>query len=109
MSKSVRETIHEIAQDIDEWELMRTAALEIELCERLVKLRLEAGLTQKDVAKLLNVSKSYVAKLEDGAFADRGIGVLRKFARALGYELSLDSFFVPASTAEAELGAVESC
>ena len=59
------------------------------LVEQLKKARKEAGLGQKDVAKLLNKTQSYVSKVESG---QRRIEVLqlREFARI--YKKNLDFF-----------------
>ena len=53
------------------------------LVERLRKARKEAGLDQKDVAKMLKVSQSYVSKIESG---QRRIDIvqLKTFARIYG-------------------------
>ena len=53
------------------------------LVERLRKARKEKGLDQRDVAKLLGVSQSYVSKMESG---QRRIDIvqLKTFARIYG-------------------------
>jgi len=59
------------------------------LVEQLKKARKEAGLDQKEVAKLLNKTQSYVSKVESG---QRRIEVLqlKEFARI--YKKNLDFF-----------------
>lgn len=51
-----------------------------DLIKRLKKAREEAGLDQKEVARLLGVTQSYVSKIESG---QRRIDIvqLKKFAR----------------------------
>lgn len=96
MSKSVLDTIREykntspgIKQKIE------TNELELELCERMIELREDAGLTQSELAEKLGYTQGYVAKLENGAYDRAGIGTLRTFALALGYDLDIDNLFVP--------------
>lgn len=36
------------------------------LVKKLIKARLEAGLRQEDIAKQMNVTQSYISKLESG-------------------------------------------
>jgi len=57
--------------------------------ERLKKAREEAGLSQSEVAKLLNKTQSYVSKIESG---QRKIDVvqLKEFAKI--YKKDLDFF-----------------
>ena len=59
------------------------------LVEQLKKARKEAGLDQKEVAKLLNKTQSYISKVESG---QRRIEVLqlKEFARI--YKKNLDFF-----------------
>lgn len=59
------------------------------IVERLKKARLEAGLDQKEVAKLLGRSQPYISKIEAG---QRRIDIvqLKEFAKI--YKKSLDFF-----------------
>ena len=59
------------------------------LIERLKKARKESGLDQRDVAKLLGVSQSYVSKMESG---QRRIDIvqLKRFAKV--YRKQIDYF-----------------
>lgn len=62
---------------------------QIFLVERLKKARLSAGVDQKEAAKALNKSQSYISKIESG---QRRIDIvqLKKFAKI--YEKDLDYF-----------------
>ena len=59
------------------------------IVQQLKKARIEAGLDQKEVAKLLGRSQSYVSKIESG---QRRIDIiqLKEFARI--YKKDLDYF-----------------
>ena len=100
MSKSVLETIRQYkassAQNRDDVE---THELELDLCDRMVEMREHAGLTQTALAARLGFTQGYVAKLENGAYDRCGIGTLRAFARALGYEVNLEQLFTPSEAA----------
>lgn len=107
MAKSVLETINEYTKDADAKERLETADLELELCDQMVELRERAGLTQHAFAARLNYSQAYIAKLENGGYDNCGIGTLRKFVRALGYDIKIDRLFVPNGSPLAT--ALESC
>ena len=74
--------------------LFLEAQAEIRLAEQMTELRLQAGLTQKELAQRLSVSQAYVAKLEGGAYDKCGIGTLRGIALALGFEVDFGAMFV---------------
>ncbi len=50
----------------------------------LRELREAKGLTQTEMAKKVNVSQTYIAKLEAGDKKNPSLEILRKLARALG-------------------------
>ena len=66
---------------------------EIDLCDRMVTMRLESGLTQSELAKRLGKSQAYVAKMESGGYDRCGIGTMRTFARAMGCDLAVSTMF----------------
>jgi DNA-binding XRE family transcriptional regulator len=54
----------------------------------LKQARVEAGLTQEEVAKRLHTRKSAISRIENHA-DDIKLSTLKKFAQAVGKELSL--------------------
>lgn len=66
--------------------------LQLELSNRMKKLRKEAHLTQDDLAKTLQTSKSTIARLETGGGRDKhspSLKTLFKYASALGCRLDI--------------------
>lgn len=59
------------------------------LIEQLKKARLEVGMDQKEVAKLLDKTQSYVSKIESG---QRRIDIVQLKAFAKVYKKELDFF-----------------
>lgn len=55
----------------------------------LKQARLEAGLTQEQVAKLMNTRKSAISRIENHA-EDIRLSTLVSYARAVGKQLHLD-------------------
>ena len=60
-----------------------------EFLARLRAMRINAGLTQKQAAKLLNKTQSYVSKCESG---ERRVDVIELRAFALLYKKSIQDF-----------------
>jgi transcriptional regulator with XRE-family HTH domain len=58
----------------------------------LLRARLKAGKTQDEVAQLMRTTKSVVSRLENGGGKKRhspSLDTLRRYAKALGYELKI--------------------
>ena len=65
---------------------------EFELLDEFLKARLQAGLTQEDVAERMGTSRPAVARIEAGGGSRRhspSIATLRRYAEAVGCELKI--------------------
>lgn len=60
-----------------------------EVALQLVALRKARGLTQQQVAELLDTSQQAIARLENPAYTGHSLGMLRKYVEALGATLDL--------------------
>ncbi len=68
-----------------------------ELRKRLIRLRKQAGLTQEEMARLLNTKKSNISRLENvNSKISPTISTIEKYARAIGYNIDIN--FIPTST-----------
>ena len=62
-----------------------------ELRKKMIKLRLQEGKTQEEVAKLMGTQKSNISRLESGdKISFPKLSTISKYANALGYKLKLD-------------------
>lgn len=61
--------------------------------DALIKARVNAGITQAELAKRLGVSQPAVAKIESGK--NVGIKTLKRYAKAMGYSLTFDLQVIP--------------
>lgn len=59
-----------------------------EITRELIRLRIENGLTQKDLADLIGTKQSAISRLENGSY-NPSIGFLNKIAHAVGKELHI--------------------
>ena len=62
---------------------------EYRLASALIKLRLAKGLTQEQLAKLLNTKQESIARLESGSSLP-SLSTVKKVADALGAELEIN-------------------
>ena len=90
----VEQAIRKFRADRANERLFLEAQAEIRLSEKMTKIRLEAGLTQRELADRLSVSQAYIAKMECGGYDKCGVGTLRRIAVALGYDIAFDAMFV---------------
>ena len=66
---------------------------QLDLADKMRKLRKKAGLTQDDIAEKMHTSKPAVARLEAAGGKGRhspSIGTLARYASALGYRLEIN-------------------
>lgn len=86
--------IENFRSDKESERLFLEAQAEIRLSEKMTAMRLAAGYTQADLAKQLDVSQAYIAKLENGGYDNCRIGTLRSIALALGSDISFETMFI---------------
>jgi len=61
----------------------------MDLWLQLVEARLEAGLTQKDVAKRMGISQAQVARIEKRGYEAYTLRTLQRYIDALGTQFKL--------------------
>lgn len=62
---------------------------EYKLAASLIRLRLAKGLTQEDLAKMLNTKQESIARLENGGSLP-SLSTMKKLAKALDAELEIN-------------------
>lgn len=68
-----------------------------EFRKKLIELRLQAGLTQAEMAKKLHTQKSNISRLENiNTKSSPRLSTIEDYAHAVGYELKID--FIPQTT-----------
>lgn len=66
-----------------EWEAQNE---EFEVAKEIIRLRIKAGLTQKELAVKAHTSQPAIARLESGSYRNVSLSFLRKIGEALGVE-----------------------
>lgn len=67
-----------------------------DIAEQIYNLRIQAGLSQKELAKLVRTTQSVISRLEDADYNGHSLAVLRRIAAALHQKVQVQ--FVPEST-----------
>ncbi len=78
------------ANDLD---LRAAFRQDIEIAELIRHVRTEAGLSQRELAKLIGTSASAICRLEDADYEGHSMAMLRRIAEALGQRVEVR--FVP--------------
>jgi predicted transcriptional regulator len=57
---------------------------EFEVAKEVIRLRITAGMTQKELAERVHTSQPAIARLESGSYRNLSLSFLRRVGRALG-------------------------
>ena len=60
-----------------------------EIARSIYKLRTDAGLSQRELAKLVGTSASAICRLEDADYEGHSLGMLRRIAAALNKRVEI--------------------
>jgi DNA-binding XRE family transcriptional regulator len=72
-----------------------------DLARNVYDLRTEAGLTQKQLAKLAGTTPSVISRLEDADYEGHSMAMLRRIAAALGKRVEIRFVTVKRTTKQA--------
>ena len=70
-------------------EALRREREKIDIAQQIYDMRKSAGLTQKQLASMINTTPSVISRLEDADYESHSLSMLRRIAGALGYEMTL--------------------
>ena len=73
---------------------LREEHINAEVARMIYELRMEAGLTQKELAKRVGTTQSVISRIEDADYEGHSLSMLQRVAKALNK--TLDIRFVPA-------------
>ena len=82
-----------IGKDADMKALLAEVESEMEVAEQIHNLRMEAGLSQKELADRIGTSASVICRLEDADYEGHSLSMLRRIAAVLNQRVKVS--FVP--------------
>ncbi|MEZ4536049.1 MAG: helix-turn-helix transcriptional regulator [Cyanobacteriota/Melainabacteria group bacterium] len=62
----------------------------LKIAQQIYDLRIEANLTQKDLAEKINTTPSVISRLEDADYDGHSLSMLKKIASVLGKRLKVE-------------------
>lgn len=78
-----------IGDDKELRDLCEQATINAEVAQLIYDARVEAGLTQTELAKLIGTTQSVISRLEDADYEGHSLSMLNKIAQALRQEVKI--------------------
>ena len=99
MARKERDAIkilnHLTGRDPELREMIAEEALNVRVARMIYEARTDAGLTQAQLAGLIETQQPVIARLEDADYEGHSLSMLQRIAAALGQRLEVS--FVPAT------------
>ena len=83
----IKETI---SADPELTEMLRESSINAQVSLIIYDVRKQAGLTQKQLAKLIGTTQSVIARLEDADYEGHSLSMLARIAAALNQKLKIE-------------------
>jgi ribosome-binding protein aMBF1 (putative translation factor) len=77
------------ANDPEMEELIRESSLNAELAQLIYQARMQAGLTQQQLADRIGTKQSVIARLEDADYEGHSLSMMQRIASALNQRLEV--------------------
>lgn len=84
-----------IGDDAQLREMCEQATVNAHVAQLIYDARTEAGLSQKELAEMIETTQSVISRLEDADYEGHSLSMLGRIAKALGREVKID--LVPVS------------
>jgi transcriptional regulator with XRE-family HTH domain len=78
-----------IGENVERQDLLETERVNAEAAKAVYDLRKEAGLTQKELGKLIGTTQSVISRLEDADYEGHSLSMLIRIASALNRRLTI--------------------
>ena len=88
-SDAVEMLHHSIRNDPEAQRLLEEARFNSRIAQIIYDARIDAGLTQNELAKLVGTTQSVIARLEDADYEGRSLTMLNRIASALHRQLEI--------------------
>jgi ribosome-binding protein aMBF1 (putative translation factor) len=77
------------SEDPEMQEMIKEASLNAELAQLIYQTRIQAGLTQQQLADRMGTKQSVIARLEDADYEGHSLSMLQRIAKALNRRLEI--------------------
>jgi transcriptional regulator with XRE-family HTH domain len=81
---------HLTKDDLEIQEMVREAYLNAEIARLIYEARIQAGLTQKQLADRIGTQQSVISRLEDADYEGHSLSMLQAIAKALNQQLQVN-------------------
>lgn len=71
----------------ERYRALETARLNASIAQEIYDLRIQAGLTQKQLGKMVGTSHSVISRLEDADYEGHSLPMLQRISSALHYQV----------------------
>jgi ribosome-binding protein aMBF1 (putative translation factor) len=85
-----------LKNDLALQDLLREASLNARVAQLIYTARKQAGLTQQQLADLIQTKQSVIARLEDADYEGHSLSMLQRIGEALGQRIEIN--MVPSNT-----------
>ena len=79
-----------IGDDVELREMCEQASINAHVAQLIYDARTEAGLSQKELAEMINTTQSVISRLEDADYDGHSLSMLSRIAQALSREVKID-------------------
>ena len=79
-----------IGDDAELREMCEQASVNAHVAQLIYDARIEAGLSQKELAEMINTTQSVMSRLEDADYDGHSLSMLSRIAQALSREEKID-------------------
>jgi len=79
-----------IGDDRELREKCEQATINAHVAQLIYTARTEAGLSQKELAKMIGTTQSVISRLEDADYEGHSLSILNRIAKALNHEVKID-------------------
>ncbi len=81
---------HMIGDDPEMRSMYEQAKVNVHVAQLIYDARTEAGLSQKELAEMVNTTQSVISRLEDADYEGHSLSMLSRVAQALNREVKID-------------------
>ncbi len=79
-----------ISDDLELREMSVEATINTHVAQLIYDARTEAGLSQKQLAEMIDTTQSVISRLEDAGYEGHSLSMLSRIAQATGREVKID-------------------